>query len=71
MLRYKIDVLQALKQKGYSSYRIIKDGYFSNGSVQKIRNNEILGKSGLEMLCKLLKCDISEIIEYVPDTENE
>ena len=71
MLRYKVNVLSALKEKGYTSYRLIKDGYFSNGSVQKLRNSEILGKSGLEMLCKLLECDISEIIEYVPETKNE
>ena len=68
MLRYKVNVLSALKEKGYTSYRLIKDGYFSNGSVQKLRNSEVLGKSGLEMLCTLLQCDISDILEFVPDT---
>ena len=71
MLKYKINVLSVLKEKGYSTYRLIKDEYFSSGTIQKLRNNEVLGKSGLEMLCKLLECDISDLIEYVPDTETE
>ena len=71
MLKYKINVLSALKEKGYSTYRLSKEKIFSNGSIQKLHDNEVLGKSGLEMLCKLLECDISEIIEYVPDTETE
>lgn len=71
MLKYKMNILSALKEKGYTSYRLIKDGYFSNGSVQKLRNSEILGKQGLEMLCTLLQCDISDILEFVPDSKTE
>ena len=71
MLKYKINVLSVLKEKGYSTYKLIKEEYFSSGTIQKLRNDEVLGKSGLEMLCKLLECDISEIIEYVPETKNE
>ena len=54
-------------EEGYYVTRDIAEKY----GVQKLRNSEILGKSGLEMLCKLLECDISEIIEYVPETKNE
>jgi len=69
MIRYKIDVLSALKQKGYSTYRLSKDRLFSNGSIQKMHDNKPLSTTGLETLCKLLECDISDIIEYVPDNE--
>lgn len=71
MLRYKINVLSALKEKGYSTYRLSKEKIFSNGSIQKLHDNEVLGKSGLEMLCTLLQCDISDILEFVPDTQSE
>ena len=71
MLRYKINVLSALKEKGYSTYRLSKEKIFSNGSIQKLHDNEVLGKSGLEMLCTLLQCDISDILEFVPDTPTE
>ena len=71
MFKYKINVLDKLKEKGYSTYKLSHEGYFGGASIQQMRNNEVLGKSGLEMLCKLLECDISEIIEYVPDTQTE
>jgi len=52
-------------EEGYCVARDIAEKY----GVQKLRNSEILGKSGLEMLCKLLECDISEIIITVVKSE--
>ena len=69
MFKYKIDVLEKLKEKGYSAYKLAQNGYFGGASIQQMRNNEVLGKTGLETLCKLLECDISDIIEYVPDNQ--
>ena len=66
-----IRIQNILSLKGYSTYKLIKDEYFSSGTIQKLRNNEVLGKQGLETLCTLLQCDISDILEFVPDTPTE
>ena len=42
-LKYKIDILAALKEKGYSSYRLANEKIMGNGSIQKLRNGEVLG----------------------------
>lgn len=68
-LKYKIDVLSALKNKGFSSYRLIKENIFSSGSVQKIRKGEVLGADGIATLCKILDCQPGEILEYSKENE--
>lgn len=70
-LRYKIDVLQALKQKGYSAYRLAQEKLLSGSSIQKLRTGVPLGADGLEMLCKLLVCQPGDIIEYREEPEPE
>lgn len=42
MLKYKIDVLEALKESGYNSTRILKENLISQSAMQKIR--KILSK---------------------------
>ena len=66
-LKYKIDVLQALKVKGYSAYRLAQDKLLSGSSIQKLRKGEVLGAEGLVMLCKLLECQPEDIIYYSPE----
>lgn len=68
-IRYKIDVLSALKDAGYSTYRLRKERVFGEATIQKIRNGEILVANQLSMICKLLNCQPGDIMEYVPDEE--
>jgi len=64
-LRYKIDVLAALKEKGYNTNRIRTEGLLSQSTLQKFRNNQSISWENLEILCRLLECQPSDIIEYV------
>lgn len=67
MLKYKIDILGALKEKGYTSYKIRKDKLIGEAQLTKIRNGEIASKETLNTICKLLACQPGDILEYVPD----
>ncbi len=62
---YKLDVLPALKEKGYSTYRIRKDKLFSESTVQKLRTKKPVSWENLEMICRLLECQPGDAIEYV------
>jgi putative transcriptional regulator len=66
-LKFKIDVLEALKEKGYSSYILRKEKLLSESTIQKLRSGEGISWDNLETLCKLLDCDISAILEYQKD----
>lgn len=66
-LHYKIDVLKALQEHGYSSYKLAKEKLLSGSSIQKLRNGEPLGADGLNTLCRLLQCQPGDLLEYHED----
>ena len=70
-LKYKIDVLSALKAAGYNSTRIRKEKIMGQATLQQLRNNELVSWNNIETLCKLLNMQIGDIIEYVPDEAAE
>lgn len=70
MLKYKIDVLKALKERGYTSYRLATDRILSNGSIQKLRRDEVLSTDGLSTLCELLECQPGDLLENIPCKTN-
>ncbi|GHU43921.1 hypothetical protein FACS1894111_10340 [Clostridia bacterium] len=70
-IKYKIDVLDALKTKGCSTYRIRKDRLLGEASVQKLRNNELVSWENISTICRLLDCQPGDIIEYVADAIDE
>ena len=71
-LQYKIDVLEALKKKGYTTYILRKENLLSQSTIQKIREKKGLAWENIENLCRLLECDIGDLFEFVPDnTEKE
>ena len=66
-LKYKIDVLAALKEAGYNTSKIRAEGLLSQSTLQKFRNNQGVSWENLETLCRLLDCQPNDIIEYVKE----
>ena len=66
-LVYKIDVLNALKEKGYNTNKIRTEGLLSQSTLQKFRNKQGVSWENLETLCRLLECQPADFIEFVAD----
>ena len=64
MIRYKIDVLEALKEKGLTTYKLRQDNLISESTVAKLRKSEMVGLKQLDQLCELLGCDVGDIVRY-------
>lgn len=64
MLVYKIDILEKLKEKGYTSYKIRQDKLFAQCTLTKFRQGIVVSTENLDTLCRLLKCQPGDIIEY-------
>ena len=64
---YRIDVLTALKEAGYSSYRIRKEKLMGEATLQKIRSNTPVSWENIATICHLLNCQPGDILEYVPE----
>ncbi len=63
-IQYKIDVLEALKEKGYSSYRLRKEKILGERVIQQLRNHEPVSWDVLTRLCHLLECQPGDLLEY-------
>lgn len=66
-LKFKIEILEALKEKGYSSYTLRKENILSQSTIQKLREGKGLAWDNIERLCSLLDCQPGDLIEYVKE----
>ena len=62
---YKINVLQALKEHGYSTARLRKEKIFGEATIQRLRKGESVSYEQLGKLCKLLDCQVGDILKYI------
>lgn len=67
MIQYKIDIMNALKEKGYTSYKLRKERIFGEATMTKFRKKEYINFDNLNLLCELLECQPGDIIEYVKE----
>lgn len=66
-LKYKMDVLAELKEKGYNTNILRKEKLLAESTIQKLRTNCSINWGNIETLCMLLDCQPGDIIEYVKD----
>ena len=58
---------ETLKQKNISQYALIEKYGISSSGLTRMRRGEYLGLRKIEDLCKILNCDICDIVRYIPD----
>lgn len=63
-IRYKLDILEALKQAGYSTYRLRKEKILGERVIQQLRNGEIVSWKTIETICGILNCQPGDLVEY-------
>ena len=59
---YKINILEALKEKGYTTYYIRQNKLLSESTLQRLRNNQTISMVSLLTIANLLKMNIRDII---------
>lgn len=65
---YKTDVIAALKEAGYTSYKIRQEGIINQAALQKLRDGKMIAWEQLNTICNLLRCQPGDLIEHVPDS---
>lgn len=66
--QYKLNILNELKAKGYSTYRLRKEKLLAESTIQKMRTNKLLSWSELDTVCCLLNVQPGELILHTPDS---
>lgn len=78
MIRFKINVMQELKKRGFSANQLRNDQQgLSESTMQNIRTsyknntNISINTKALNTICKLLKKQPGQLLEYVPDDQQK
>ena len=70
MISYKPfwDTLRASRE---STYTLIKNHRISSSTIDKLRKNKPLNTTTINDLCRILQCDVGEIMKYIPSEEDQ
>ena len=66
---YKFDVLEELKARGYSTYRLRKEKLLGEATIQQIRVGKLVSWENIGRLCVLLKCQPGDIVMFSEETD--
>lgn len=70
MIDYRIDVLKALKDAGYSSTRLRREKILGEATMSRIRNGGDINLSTVNVICELLDKQPGEILRWIPDKKD-
>jgi DNA-binding Xre family transcriptional regulator len=58
---------ETMKQKGVSTYKLIKDYSFSRGTLDSLKQNRNISTATLNDLCNILSCNVEDVLKFIPD----
>lgn len=67
-LHYKLDMMEALKNAGYSSTRLRNEKLLGESYMTQLRRGEMVSWKALDTICTLLNCQPGDLIEHTPGT---
>ena len=70
MIIYK-DILEKLKQAGYTTYILKKEGLIGQATLTSLRNGKPINTATLDTICELLNCQPGEVVEFKPNKPQE
>ena len=66
-IRYKVDIMAKLKEKGYSSTKIREEKLIGQSYLQQLRHGELVSWKTLDTICTLLDCQPGDLLEYIKE----
>jgi len=58
-----------MKEKGISQYALIKKYNVSPAQITRLKRNESVSTHTIEMFCKILDCEVEDIMKYIREDE--
>ena len=56
-----------MKDRGISQYTLIKQYHISPGQLTRLKRNESVSTHTIEVFCRILHCEVEDIMKYIPD----
>lgn len=60
---------KTMKSKNISTYKLLHEYGFSHGTYDSLKHNRNVTLQTIDQLCKILKCKVEDIVEYVEENE--
>ena len=60
---------ETMRKQGATTYTLQVKGGISSSSIRRLKDGDSVSTNTLDALCKILNCDITDIIQYTPDNE--
>ena len=58
---------ETMKRKNATTYTLQVKGEISSSTVRRLKANESVSTNTLDALCRILDCELDDIIAYLPD----
>ena len=58
---------KTMKEKGVTQYALIKKHGISPAQITRLKKNESVSTHTIEMFCKILNCNVENIMQYIED----
>jgi len=58
---------ETLKEKGMTTYTLITYHNISSATIDRIKKGGGITTAKLDDLCRILQCEICDIVKYIPD----
>ena len=66
--QYKVNVMDKLKEKGYSSTRLRKEKLLGESYMSQLRRGDMVSWAALDTICNILDCQLGDLIQHLKDT---
>lgn len=66
MISYE-NLWKVMKEKSITQYTLIKKYHISPAQITRLKRNESVSMHTIETFCKILQCDVGDIVKYIPD----
>lgn len=58
-----------MKEKGITQYALIKKHKISPAQITRLKRNESVSTHTIDTFCRILQCQVGEIMEYIADKD--
>ena len=58
---------RTMTRTGATTYTLQVKGQISSSTIRRLKAGESVSTNTLDALCKILQCDLHDVVEYLPD----
>ena len=58
---------KTMKERGATTYTLQVKGQISSSTIRRLKAGDSVSTNTLDALCKILQCNLADIVLYLPD----